>query len=154
MLWLNGTNDFAYPPDSWQKSYRQPKGPRTLCMRLRMIHGHGPPGENPEEIRAFADAILKDGKPLARITDQGRDGQRAWATFESPTPIAKAELLFTKDDGPWQKRAWEAVPAEVDRDGKRVTAQVPPGATADYLNLIDDRGLIVSTEHDSPTRRP
>jgi hypothetical protein len=30
MLWITGPNDFAYPPDSWQKSYRLPKGPRTL----------------------------------------------------------------------------------------------------------------------------
>src|SRR4051794_17303125 len=30
MLWVTGTNDFAYPFPSLQKSYRLPKGPRTL----------------------------------------------------------------------------------------------------------------------------
>src|SRR5262245_8514623 len=29
ILWVNGTNDFAYPMDSWQKSYRLPKSPST-----------------------------------------------------------------------------------------------------------------------------
>ena len=55
ILWVNGTNDFAYPMDSWQKSYRLPASPRTLCLRIRMPHGHGPVGENPEEwVRTMA----------------------------------------------------------------------------------------------------
>ncbi|MBS0260973.1 MAG: acetylxylan esterase, partial [Planctomycetes bacterium] len=45
ILWVNGTNDFAYPMDSWQKSYRLPTGDSTLCLRVRMPHGHGPAGE-------------------------------------------------------------------------------------------------------------
>ena len=35
-LWVNGTNDFAYPPPSWRKSYRLTKGPRTLAYRVRV----------------------------------------------------------------------------------------------------------------------
>ncbi|MEI8019085.1 MAG: acetylxylan esterase, partial [Schlesneria sp.] len=50
ILWVNGTNDFAYPMDSWKKSYLLPTGQRDLCLRVRMPHGHGPVGENPEEI--------------------------------------------------------------------------------------------------------
>jgi hypothetical protein len=49
MLWVTGTNDFAYPMDSLQKSYRLPSGPRALCITVRMPHGHGGPGENPPE---------------------------------------------------------------------------------------------------------
>jgi len=41
-LWVAGTNDFAYPMDSLQKSYRLPRGPRTLAIRVRMPHGHEP----------------------------------------------------------------------------------------------------------------
>ncbi|MFA5189541.1 MAG: prolyl oligopeptidase family serine peptidase [Verrucomicrobiia bacterium] len=147
MLWVTGTNDFAYPFDSLQKSYRLPPGKRTLCIRVRMPHGHGPAGEGPEEIRALADSILKKGKPLARITAQGRKGDETWATFESKTKIAKAELNFTKDTGVWQKRLWETTPVNLDPARRRVTAAVPAGATVFYLNLFDEQGLVVSTEH-------
>ena len=76
MLWVTGSNDFAYTLNALQPSYRLPRGPRTLCIRLRMPHGHGGAGENPEEIRVFADSILKGGSPLPRITDQGREGTK------------------------------------------------------------------------------
>jgi len=146
-LWVDGTNDFAYPLDSLQKSYRLPSGPRTLCTRVRMPHGHGGPGENPEEIRAFADSILKGGVPLGRVIAPGREGHRVWATYDSASPIAKAELNFTKDAGPWTKRMWETQPAELDSEHHVVSADLPDGVTVYYLNLIDARGLVVSTEH-------
>lgn len=147
MLWVTGTNDFAYPFDSLQKSYRQPPGKRTLCIRVRMPHGHGAAGEGPEEIRALADSLLKKGKPLARITAQGRKGDEVWATFESKTKIAKAELNFTKNTGVWQKRLWETTPASLDPAKRKATAAVPAGVTVFYLNLFDEQGLVVSTEH-------
>jgi len=86
MLWVTGTNDFAYPMDSLRKSYRLPRGPRQLCLRMRMPHGHGGPGENPEEIRLFADSFFKGGVPLPKSANQGRDGNNVWATYESKTP--------------------------------------------------------------------
>jgi hypothetical protein len=146
MLWVTGSNDFAYTLNALQKSYRLPKGPQTLCIRLRMPHGHGPAGEAPKEIHAFADSILKRGEPLARITGQGRDGNQVRATFESKVPVVKAELNFTKDTGRWQERKWEAVPAQLDPSG-RATAMVPEGVAVYYLNLFDQRELAVSTEH-------
>jgi cephalosporin-C deacetylase-like acetyl esterase len=145
MLWVNGTNDFAYPMGSYQKSYRLPPGERTLAIRVRMAHAHGGPGEKPEEIHALANALFRGGAPLAKVTGQGADGGKAWATFASKSPVVKGELNFTKDSGKWQKRKWETVPAELS--GDRVSAAIPEGAAAFYLNLIDDRGLVVSAEH-------
>jgi len=142
-LWVDGSNDFAYPMDSLQKSYRLPPGPRTLCTRVRMPHGHGGPGENPAEIRAFVDNILKGGPALARITAQGRD----WATFESAAPIVKAELNFTKATGNWKERKWETMPATLDAAQKKISAAIPTGTTVHYFNLVDEHGLVVSTEH-------
>jgi dienelactone hydrolase len=149
MLWVTGTNDFAYPMDSLQKSYRQPKGPRWLSIRPRMPHGHGGPGENPEEIRAMADWILRDGKPLPRITDRGRDGRRAWAAFESPVPVAKAVLHYTRDAGPWKERKWQEAPAALDAAAGEVSAELPEGTAVYCLNLTDARGLVVSSEHEA-----
>lgn len=147
ILWVNGTNDFAYPMDSWKKSYLLPKGSRELCLRVRMPHGHGPAGEDPEEIRVFADSFLKEGKPLIRIADQGRDGAQLWATYQSDVPVTKAELNYTVDTGRWQDRKWEQIPAMVDTGSKRVSAAIPEGATVFYLNLFDDRNCAVSTQH-------
>ena len=142
-LWVDGSNDFAYPMDSLQKSYRLPTGPRTLCTRVRMPHGHGGPGENPEEIHAFADHILKGGPALARVTAQGRD----WATYASPAKIVKAELNYTKDSGVWKLRKWETIPAALDAAQHKIGAELPAGTTVHYFNLVDEHGLVISTEH-------
>jgi dienelactone hydrolase len=146
MLWVNGTNDFAYPPLSWRKSSRLPKGPRTLALRVRMPHGH-PPGAKPEEIFAFADSILRKGPRLARIGKQGFTDGTVWVKFAAPRPIAKAELAFTRDTGKWQDRKWETTPAELK--GTKATATVPADAKAFFLNLFDAEGRVVSGElHD------
>ena len=147
ILWVNGTNDFAYPMDSWQKSYRLPKTDHTLCLRIRMPHGHGPAGENPAEIHGFANQILTHGQPLAKITEQGATATEAWATFKSAAPIAKAELCFTNDAGKWQDRKWDQIPAQIDSATGRVTAQIPAEAKVFYINLFDNRDYVVSTEH-------
>ena len=99
ILWVTGSNDFAYTLNALQLSYRLPEGKRTLCIRLRMPHGHGGAGENPEEIRVFADGILKGSTPLPRILDAGRDGQNVWARFEAKSAVVKAELNTTRDTG-------------------------------------------------------
>ena len=148
MLWVNGTNDFAYPMDSWKKSYELPKGDRALCLRIRMPHGHGAAGENPEEIHVFANSILRAGNPMPKITAHGSEGDKAWAVFESTGPVTKAEMCFTRKTGRWQDREWESIPAEIDSVTSKVTATIPTDATVFYLNVFDDRDCAVSTPHD------
>jgi len=50
--------------------------------------------------------------------------------------------------GEWEHRKWQSVPAELDQGKNMVTATLPEGVTVYYFSLIDDRGLIVSSEHD------
>lgn len=147
VLWVNGTNDFAYPMDSWQKSYRLPTSPRTLSLRVRMPHGHGPAGENPEEIHIYANSFLKNEKPLPVFTEQGQTGDEAWAKFTPGVPIESAELAWTRDTGKWQDRKWEQLPAMVDQAAGRVSAKIPAEARVFYLNLIDCRKCAVSSQH-------
>lgn len=144
MLWVNGTNDFAYPLPSWRKSYRLAKGPRALALRVRMPHGH-PPGAKPEEILLFADSVLRNGPRPVHVRKQGFDNGSAWVRFEAAQPIVKAELAFTLDTGKWQERKWEVIPAQVT--GKKAAAPLPPGAKVFYLNLYDAEGRIVSGEY-------
>lgn len=147
MLWLTGTNDFAFTLESLQKSYRLPAAPRTVTIILRMEHGHGGAGENPEEIHAFANSFLKNTPPLAQVGPTTRTNREASVTFTSAIPIIRAELLFTKDTGPWADRLWDTQP--VSLQGNTATAIIPEGVTVYYFNLIDERGLIVSSEHET-----
>jgi dienelactone hydrolase len=155
MLWVTGTNDFAYPMDSLQKSYRLPPGPRTLCIRVRMPHAHGGAGENPEEIHAFANHYLKGGPGLMRIGKPAVHGGLLRAGYvsgdasglNSGIPAAKAELNFTRETGPWQKRTWETIPARLWSDPREVMVEIPEGACVAYFNLFDANGLVVSSEH-------
>lgn len=147
LLWVTGSNDFAYTLNALQASYRLPRGLRTLCIRLRMPHGHGGAGENPEEIRVFADSLLKHGTPLPAIVGTGRVGHQVWATYSGQVPITQAELNYTRDEGRWQDRKWESLPADLSAD--RVTATLPAGTRVYYFNLVDQRDCVVSTEHES-----
>ena len=147
MLWVNGTNDFAYPMDSWQRSCELPQSEPELCLRVRMPHGHGPAGENPEEIRVFADSLLQGGLPLPRVTDQTLRGRKLTVTFESQVPVIRAELCFTKATGRWQDREWLTSAAELRLDRGEVGAVIPDEAVVAYVNVFDDRGCVVSTRH-------
>jgi dienelactone hydrolase len=145
-LWVAGTNDFAYPMDSLQKSYRLPRTTRTLVIRVRMPHGHME-GATPEEIHAFADEYMKSGAPLVSIRDQGRTGRRVWAKYSSTKPVIRAQLNYTLDAGVWQHRHWQTMPADLGHGRSAVNVTLPEGIKVYYFNLIDERGLIVSSEH-------
>jgi hypothetical protein len=133
--------------DSMQKSYRIAGGHSTLCIRLRMPHGHNGLAETAEEIRAFADSIVRSGKPLTEIVDQTRDGDRVQVRFQGDAPAVRTTLLYTKDTGDWTKRRWEVADARTEQSAKSATAKLPPGTTVYFLNLIDEKGRIVSSEH-------
>ncbi len=146
ILWVTGTNDFAYWFPGLQQSYRLgPPEQRTLAVRLRMPHGHGAAGEAPKEIAVFADSIVNGGGPLPKIVSHQVTGNQISVSFTSKQPVVKAELLFTMQLGDWPKRLWEVIPAMI-HDGK-VTATLPEGVTAFYVNLYDARDCAVSTEH-------
>lgn len=146
LLWVNGTNDFAYPMDSWQRSI-QLHDKSTLCLRIRMPHGHGAAGENPEEIHAFMNSILRAGKPLARVGTAKLEGKSVTVSFTSEVPVTKAELCYTLDSGKWQDRKWEATAAQLDVNASTVRAELPEGVTVWYVNLFDERDCVVSTLH-------
>ena len=148
LLWVTGSNDFAYPMDSLQKSYRLALGSHTLCVRLRMPHGHGGPGENPQEILAMAESVFRKGEPLARIIKSGRDDRNAWVFAESTAPIQNAELNFTTDAGKWQDRKWQSMPAAWDATTGKASATLPEATSVYYFNLTDNRDLVISSEHE------
>ncbi len=147
MCWVSGTNDFAYPLSSLQRSYQLPIGPRTLCIRIEMPHGHAE-GWAPAEIGAFMDSLLAGGAPLPRLNDSGRDGRTVWAHCRAALPIARVELCCTRARGHWTDRKWRSYPAWYDAENGRIEASLPPHATTWFLNAYDERDCVASTPHE------
>jgi len=147
VLFVNGTNDFAYPLDSYQKSYRSVPGRVDLRIEVRMPHGHKS-GWAPKEIGIFVDSVLKEGDPLPTLGPMKPvDGQAA-ATVTAKVPLVEGHLHYTTDSGPWQKRKWQTIQATLT-DGT-VRAKLPDQRPlVYYLSVKDRRGAMVSTEHAS-----
>ncbi len=144
-LWMNGTNDGAFPMDVWLKSVRASGGPATLCMPLRMAHGHGEAGWGRREIYAFADSVVNGGVALPEVERITRRGGRARATVRSATPVVGGVVCSTADSGDWQRREWHSSEARLDRGV--ISADVPKGSTAVFFSVTDERRLMVSSEH-------
>jgi dienelactone hydrolase len=143
MLFLNGTNDFAYPLGSYQKSYRLVTAPKSLSVRVRLPHGHiwtfG-------EVDAFFDSHLKGGDPLPEVGDMERAGDTVSCKVKAKGDLKAAHLHYAVATGPWAKREWKSAPAQV-KDG-RVTAKLPADRPLVYfLEVADGRGLEVTTPH-------
>ena len=100
MLWLNGTNDFAYPLDSYQKSYTSAPGRNDLCIRVEMAHSHAD-GWAPKEIAEFADAIMCDGELLPQIHAAGcsEDGAEITCEVDTSFAITAVELCYSRATG-------------------------------------------------------
>lgn len=147
-LWINGTNDPHYHLPFFQKTYRLPHGPRNLSIRVRMDHGHGS-GWSPPEIYAFAKAAVGTGDPLVEIAERGLDESLAWVRYRSAGDdrVASAELNYSTDAGGWTERNWNTIPARLDRESFRAEIELPLGTTVYYFNVLDDRRLLVSSEH-------
>jgi cephalosporin-C deacetylase-like acetyl esterase len=145
IFFVNGTNDFAYPLDSYQKSYRLVPGPRSLRIEVQMPHGHEQ-GWAPKEIGLFADSILKGGEPLPALGPMKTTDGRATATCTAKVPVVKAALHYTTDSGRWQDRKWRTVEAKIE--GNTVLAELPKDRPlVCYLSVVDQRQAMVSTEH-------
>lgn len=144
MCFVTGTNDFAYPMDSLQKSYRLPQGDVTLSIRHEMAHGH-PPGWSAPDLGLFADQHCRTGVPLPMVGDMVVDGSRVVASFESLTPLTKGELVYTCENGKWQDRKWYK--KEATLSAGELVADVPEGCCVCYLAVADVRGAYVSAPH-------
>ncbi|MBI2946809.1 MAG: prolyl oligopeptidase family serine peptidase, partial [Verrucomicrobia bacterium] len=145
ILFVNGTTDFAYPLDSYQKSYRLVPRGADLCVKVGMKHGHKE-GWSIPEIDLYVDAVLKKGVPLPKVGKMEIVRGEARVAFRSNMPITKAELHYTTDSGPWQKRNWQTIDAEIQ--GNTAGARLPQERPwVCFMTVTDERGAVASTEH-------
>ena len=145
ILFTNGTNDFAYPLDSYQKSYRLVPGRVDVRIEVRMRHSH-PAGWAPKEIGLYVDGVLAGGDPLPRLGPMETADGKTKATITSKVPVASGQLHYTTDSGPWPERTWHSVAAKL-ADG-RVEAELPAERPlVYYLSVTDQREAMTSTQH-------
>lgn len=145
ILFVNGTTDFAYPLDSYQKSYRTVPGPVDLSVMVDLKHSH-PAGWAPPEIALYVDSVLRGGKPLARIGGMTLKDGVVSAPVKAAVPLVRAELCYAKAEGDWPKRVWRKTEARIE--GGVVSANVPDLRPAVlFLTVTDERGATNSSPH-------
>lgn len=152
MLYLNGTNDFAYPLDSYKKTYSlvnnnkdvKKEGPVTLSIVPRLPHGHI---WTFRVVDDFVDSVLRNGPPLAKLSAMRVADGMATCTVDKSEKLARPELHYTTDQGPWQKREWKSVPGELS--GNKLTAKIPEGRPiVVYLSVQNENEVMISTQHE------
>jgi hypothetical protein len=75
-------------------------------------------------------------------------GGQVEVAFSSIVPVKEAVLYYTTDSGNWRDRKWQSKPAVIE--GSKIKAGLPETRpVAWFVNLIDERGAIVSTEHEA-----
>jgi len=148
-LWIDGSNDFAFPLPALQKSVDLPKKPHYRATRVRMPHAHEACAEHPKELVDFAAFMLKPGarKGYPRVTASHLDAGTVNAVCDvGEDKVAKAELNYTADLGFWEKREWKSVAMTFSANGTKAAANLPKDAVAWYVNFFTADGKCVSGE--------
>jgi len=146
ILWATGTNDYAYPLDTWQRSHQLTRGQRTLRLIPNWAHDYDTPW-NTADFVIYANEQLHIPTGLLQVTAQGHSFSEVWAMYSSTTSIREAVLHFTADSGRYQDRTWQSIPAAIDPISHRISATIPSNALVYFLNLTDSHGYTISTEH-------
>lgn len=143
IVFFNGTNDFAYPMDSYSKTCALVHSEKNYSIQLRMPHGHI--FDFPEFFPAI-DQYITGGTPLPVVSRPVvRDG-RLTATVRTSTKLLSARLRYTSGPHRANKtRSWTTKPLTID--GNTIRGAAPPkDATVWYVDVRDERKLLVSSE--------
>ncbi|GMV79039.1 MAG: hypothetical protein AMXMBFR7_02230 [Planctomycetota bacterium] len=143
MLFVNGTNDFAYPLDSYMKTFGLPAGHKRLSVRVRMPHGHEH-GWAPPELARFADWHLRGGDALTEFGPLEHRGECGFAPVRPASQAHSPQFHFTADALAWQSRHWHSLPAML-HDGVLTTPPIPAEARAWFCTLEEPGGSSQST---------
>ncbi len=147
MLFLNGTHDFAYPPDSYRKTFSLVAREKvTLSVRVDLDHGHI---WTFKEVDTFIDNALQAGPerlPLVRLGAIAQEKQTATVPILPGMMPVSAQLHVTKDTGAWTTRQWQTLP--VTLTGAEITADLPQERPFTFFfTATDARGLITSSAY-------
>ncbi len=142
VIFLNGTNDFAYPVDSHARSSALVRTETLFSLQLRMPHGHL---FNFPEFFHFADQHIRQGVPLPKISSLRIRNNKIRASVSSRTKLVSARLHYTLGPQSENKaRSWITRPLTIT--GSRIHGGAPPvEATAYYVDVRDERKALTSS---------
>jgi cephalosporin-C deacetylase-like acetyl esterase len=177
MLFVNGTDDFAYPLSSHRKSWAvvndsdptlqdcaankvptningggviNNPGMADRRLQVHMPHGHQA-GWALEEIGLYVDSVLKDARPLPRLGRLSVKNNVARASFENETAVVSASLHWTTEQGGYVNGRWQVRAWETSEavfDEDGVSVTLPEiRPLAFFLTVTDDRGASTSTHY-------
>lgn len=135
VLWLSWPEDAHFPMDAFALSRKKKTHEASeLCLIPGM--GHGNLTDRPEWF-AFADSVLKEGRPWILQTSSKLENGKLQASFDSKNQLDTAVLVSTTDSGITGSRKWIQSPATLTKSGDRWLAEaaLPAGTTACFLNV-------------------
>ena len=147
-LWVNSTNDFAYPMDSFQKSFLSAGGPVYRSIQIELPHGHIQ-GWRPNEMHNFTDSLFNDAPAFPVFKSVKIEDKQIVAVFESEQTIESANICYTRATGMWQDRKYNILVAEIENEGSTYTfsADIPLNTTVAFINIKNEDGLTFSSDY-------
>lgn len=136
VLWLSWPGEMAFPLNCQAACYRASRGSRMVALIPGMGHGHRA-GWIPPDSYAFADSVVRTGKPWLAQMSAGLGDGRVRVEFTASKALEGAMLIRTRDTGLTGARNWAEAPASLEKEADRwlVTADLPDGATAWFVNV-------------------
>ena len=153
-LFVDSNVDFAYPLAQVVAASELLQTQVTYCVLPGYGHSQGE-GARPEEIRAFADHLLRGGADVVRFGPSALAGGRLVTSFDAKgRKLAKVELVVTADaQAKWVEKKWERRTLTVGADGK-VAAELPRNFVCAFVNAVTDDGLVFSCKPVFPEPPP
>lgn len=132
MLFVNGTNDFAYFVENWQKTANlAPDARYSLIPELKHSHLHG---AEPEEIYRFISTELESKSQFNSSIKLKRKGREV--NYSINQASEDRYLVYTADAKRSPEREWKILPLEQAK-GK---VSIPSEANLWYIYWVDSWG--------------
>lgn len=134
-LFINGTNDYYFPMNSFIKTYRASGAEKYLHIEYEMKHGHGP-GWEPEEIYRFADYVTKRGERPVRLRTNNKNKK----IIEFEGAVNEAFAFYTSDTADWNADNYDWIKANafISKNSKTITPELPDDAFYYFINAFTD----------------
>ena len=113
-LWFSWPEDHHFPLDAQAASYRAMSGDYMVSLLPGMKHST-PASWNPPDSYAFAESVIRDGKPWCSQISTRVNGTSLEVVFSSSKPLDRAVLISTTDTGFTGSREWIESPARLER---------------------------------------
>jgi len=147
IFFVNGTNDFAYPLDSYMKSFNAvTQVEKNIRIEVKMKHGHSQ-GWAPPEIGAFVDSKILGAPKLPKISLPERKGDTVTVNI-TEAQVTSAEAHFATDATDINKHEWQSAPVTGMTwvgAGATCTATIPADARVVFFTTTTASGLMVSS---------